>query len=140
MKTHGSALVLVCLLAGARCVLAGEPPCPKDFKTEQKLLLPVKGWDVFEDPNLQHHFLTAVSFYDGPPKEMADLVPDDPEAKGGQVWTFALGAGAGHGVWQVCRYSGTSLSLSRKLEPSVKSCKVRYGYQSPREVESVVCK
>jgi hypothetical protein len=66
----------------------------------------------------------AVSVFDGSPTEMADLVPDNPEAfgKAPQVWT--LPTDTKRSVWVVCRYKKSTVALGKELPAGVRTCSV----------------
>ncbi|MFO1397768.1 MAG: STY0301 family protein [Burkholderiales bacterium] len=64
----------------------------------------------------------AVSIFDGPPSEMADLVPDDPNARVVR-WTFAKNRT--RDVYVVCHYADTRLALSRKAPAGITSCQLQ---------------
>ncbi len=61
----------------------------------------------------------SVSVFDGPPVEMADLVPDDPNARVVR-WTFAKDRT--RDIYVVCHYADTRLALARKAPATVTSC------------------
>jgi len=61
----------------------------------------------------------SISVFDGPPTEMADLVPDNPNAKL-QRWTF--GKPRMRDIYIVCNYADTRIKLSRKAPAEVTSC------------------
>ena len=61
----------------------------------------------------------AISVFDGPPSEMADLVPDNPNARVVQ-WTFKKPRT--RDIYIVCNYADTRIGLARKAPPEVTSC------------------
>ncbi len=61
----------------------------------------------------------SISVFDGTPSEMADLVPDNPNAKI-QRWT--LGKKRTRDVYIVCNYMDTRMKLARKAPAEVVSC------------------
>ena len=63
----------------------------------------------------------AISVFDGPPSEMADLVPDNPNARVVQ-WTFKKPRT--RDVYVVCNYADTRIALARKVPMEVTSCSV----------------
>jgi hypothetical protein len=66
----------------------------------------------------------AVSIFDGSPTEMADLVPDNPEAFGKAPLVWSLPGDTKRGVWVVCRYKKSTIVLGKALPPGVRSCSV----------------
>lgn len=63
----------------------------------------------------------SISVFDGPPQDMADLVPDNPNARRPQ-WRFAKDRK--RDIWLVCNYSDTRMKLARKVPASVRMCAV----------------
>jgi len=63
----------------------------------------------------------TVSVFDGPPVDMADLVPDDPNARIVR-WTFAKNRA--RDIYVVCHYADTRLALSRKAPAEITSCQL----------------
>lgn len=63
----------------------------------------------------------SISVFDGPPQEMADLVPDNPNAKRPK-WTFAKDRK--RDIFLVCNYADTRMKLARKVPAGVRSCTV----------------
>jgi predicted secreted protein len=61
----------------------------------------------------------SISMFEGPPAEMADLVPDNPNAKL-QRWTF--GKPRTRDIYIVCNYADTRIKLARKAPAEVASC------------------
>lgn len=61
----------------------------------------------------------AISVFDGPPSEMADLVPDNPNARVVQ-WTFKKPRT--RDIYVVCNYADTRIALARKAPAEVTSC------------------
>ena len=61
----------------------------------------------------------AISVFDGPPSEMADLVPDNPNARIVQ-WTFKKPRT--RDVYIACNYADTRIALTRKAPAEVTSC------------------
>ena len=61
----------------------------------------------------------AISVFDGPPSEMADLVPDNPNARIVQ-WTFKKPRT--RDVYVVCNYADTRIALARKAPAEVTTC------------------
>jgi hypothetical protein len=64
----------------------------------------------------------SISVFDGPPSEMADLVPDNPNARV-QRWTF--GKARTRDVYVVCNYADTRIKLAQKVPGAAASCALR---------------
>ena len=63
----------------------------------------------------------TISVFDGPPVDMADLVPDDPNARIVR-WTFAKTRT--RDIYIVCHYADTRLALARKAPAEITSCQL----------------
>ena len=117
-----NALFAVALLGAAAANPAVD--CPRTIAVEQKPVAPPAGWSVADD-SLPHR-LAGVTFFDGPPKELASLVYDDSATAGKEwtgIWHFAPNP---RGFWITCAYSGTSVVLSRRLPTTIRVCRVTY--------------
>lgn len=69
----------------------------------------------------------AVSVFDGSPTEMADLVPDNPEAFGKAPQVWSLPTDTKRSVWVVCRYKKSTMAFGKELSPGVRKCSVEGG-------------
>jgi hypothetical protein len=128
MKILSSSLLCCAVLSrAASLAAAGVAPgieCPAQVAAEQKAVSPPAGWTAGLSP--EPHHLEQVTFFDGPPEELASLVYDDLKTAGKEqvaVWTFAANP---RGFWISCGYSGTAVVLSRRLPAGVKTCRVTY--------------
>ncbi len=74
----------------------------------------------------------SISMFDGPPTEMADLVPDDPNARV-QRWTF--GKARTRDIYVVCNYADTRVKLARAVPSTVGTCAL-----AGRNGTGVVCR
>ena len=63
----------------------------------------------------------AISVFDGPPADMAELVPDNPNARIVQ-WTFKKPRT--RDIYIVCNYADTRIGLARKAPAEVTSCAI----------------
>ncbi|MFO1303972.1 MAG: STY0301 family protein [Burkholderiales bacterium] len=63
----------------------------------------------------------AISVFDGPPADMAELVPDNPNARIVQ-WTFKKPRT--RDIYVVCNYADTRIGLARKAPAEVGSCAI----------------
>jgi hypothetical protein len=106
--------------------------CPSRLTTTQSASGPMpSGWSIVArtssavlaaTPGMAVAAATppiSISVFDGPPTEMADLVPDNPNAKL-QRWTF--GKPRARDIYIVCNYADTRLKLARKAPTEVTSC------------------
>jgi hypothetical protein len=139
------ALFVTAVLAiDADHAVAGETGkwCPETIETQQEPKTIPEGYAVSAD-TLGPSRLTYVSFFDGPPEQQADLVPD--EDKGGQPeWHFSSPSKVG-GYWIGCHYSRTQLMLTRQLPASVRKCSVSYQkrdqglIEGERPIKQITC-
>jgi hypothetical protein len=119
------------LLAAFAGVLSAAPAhaqglmCPATIDTKQELAAAQSGWQPFvaRDP----HHLDEVTIYDGHPSGMASLVPDREIKRAGKpvnIWNFSQTPA--FRIWLQCTYRGTSVTLIRQLDQSLKTCEVTY--------------
>jgi hypothetical protein len=132
--------VLLAVLAAG--LAAQDVRCPARISTEQTLSQPVAGWTNQMDaaPNM----LAGVTFYDGPPKDMASLAPDETRVKGKVLASWDLTPNPGRQYWLACGYAGTRVTLVRPLPKELRSCMVTYDPTATVDglpsIERLVCK
>jgi hypothetical protein len=106
-------------------------PCPATIQVAQKVGTTPPGWTASHEKVTPE--LARVTFFDGPPAEMASLVYDQQQAKGNDLiltWTFGDQKQAARGIWISCAYSRTTALLQRRLADSTKSCTVSLDKQT----------
>jgi hypothetical protein len=123
-----------CALATVSTALAEDITCLMTLIVDQKGHLPDplpeasaaadSTWTVTYTDHKP--VLDQVTIFDGPPKDLASLVPDEEKTVKGkliQTWTLAKNA---RGYWLQCDYSDTSAAAYRKLPDTIKRCRVSY--------------
>ena len=136
--------LLVLLVPGTTFAADWRVDCPAQLATSQSLTgAAPAGWSALaRTPSLVQDVKgnepvtgsappVGVSVFDGPPNEMADLVPDDPNARVVR-WTFAKNRT--RDIYVVCHYGDTRIGLSQKAPPGITSCTL--GVSAP----GVVCR
>ncbi len=101
--------------------------CPQAVVTTQALAAPQAGWTAGLDKLPTE--VAGVSVFEGPPEEMADLVPDDGKDTAdtrSDIWNLPQ---SDRGYWLVCHYSSTTVILSRQLPATVTRCEAVYEKQ-----------
>jgi hypothetical protein len=98
--------------------------CPMKIDVEEKIAAPQPGWT--EGLSGLPTELAGISVFDGPPEELADLVPDDgvdaADARS-DIWNLPKND---RGYWLTCRYSSTTVTLTRQLPATVTRCEAVY--------------
>lgn len=131
MKALGSAGYIVGILGLVSTPARSAPPvralleCPPQLVVEQRQVQPQAGWQEFYEK--LPHVLSSVAFYDGPPEELASLVPDRVQGDRGEqraTWRFA--ADAPRGYYLICVYTNTTARLMRRLPRELTNCTVTY--------------
>ncbi len=118
-----NAILLVIALTGTS-IASDKVSCPETIKVEQKAISQSSKWSISYDPS--PHRLEMVTFFNGPPSEMASLIYDQrSKIKGGWVGTWKFPKDE-RGYWIRCSYSQTSAELSRSIPDSVTICRVTY--------------
>jgi hypothetical protein len=98
--------------------------CPMKIDVEEKIAAPHPGWT--EGLSGLPTELAGISVFDGPPEELADLVPDggvDAADARSDIWNLPKND---RGYWLTCRYSSTTVTLTRQLPATVTRCEVVY--------------
>jgi hypothetical protein len=111
--------MLACLVFLPLPALASEYVCPEDKKEDQQVSCVPHGWlsSTLTSNIPQSDMLTV---FDGPPGEMASLVPDNEGATENAFWTFP--AEKERPLWIQCGYAGSTTYLSRPLPDSTVKC------------------
>lgn len=133
-------LLAVPMLAGLAWSAAAADwslECPRQLATAQSVAAPVPdGWTAVArtESAMQNAGTGAaiagtsppvsISVFDGPPAELADLVPDDPNARV-QRWTF--GKARTRDIYIVCNYADTRVKLTRAVPATVGMCTLAGG-------------
>lgn len=123
------------------CGFAEEVHCPETISVKQSLAKPEQGWK--ESTSDMPNRLAGVTFLDGPPEQKASLVNEGESlVKGKQIATWRFGSQSQ--IWLSCRYSGSTIVLSRALAKGTSVCRVTY---NPRQtiaglpsIEKIECK
>src|SRR6185369_15533332 len=104
---------------------ADDIQCPALLTVEQTLSQPPATWVVAHAPGQCR--LASITFYEGPPQDMASLVYDKRTAHATTweaVWNFAPQAQSGY--WVSCTYEHTDITLTKQLPAGVTRCVVSY--------------
>lgn len=110
---------------------AVEIKCPREIFTSQSLAEPIAGWEEFVrpsgvDPAPKSSYIERIDIYDGDPKEIVQLKPDDENATN-QTWSFSEPAPAGRPIYMSCVYLGTRIQVIKALPLNFKECTVFAG-------------
>jgi len=121
---RGLAFALLTLVACLPSVVLADVGCPMKVEVRQALAAPPSGWTAGLDKLPTE--VAGVSVFEGPPEEMADLIPDDGKDAAdtrSDIWNLPQ---SDRGYWLVCHYSNTTVILSRQppspaARPSMRS-------------------
>ena len=127
----------------------GDFICPEGIKTSQSLFESVGGWSGTQERSgiskglnnaaFSEHKLAQVDFSFGPPEGRVWLAPDlSTQALKGR-WSSTWKFQRSEEIWFSCRYSGTTVLLSKQIAPGLKSCSVKYSRNQGIIVENVSC-
>lgn len=109
----------ICLAAFA-LPAAADVGCPMTIAVTQKLAAPSSGWT--EGLSQLPTDLAGISVFEGPPEDMADLVPDESPKTPNTVSDIWELPPSERGYWLTCRYANTTVTLTRQLPKSVTHC------------------
>ena len=115
------------LPATAFLILAATPAladvgCPMSISVTQNLTAPVANWA--EGTEALPTELSGLTVFDGPPEELASLVPDGDSEDDKTTTAFWTLAPNPRGYWITCHYSSTTVTLTRRLPESATSCAI----------------
>ena len=84
-----------------------------------------EGWTVAYDKSPT--VLAGITFYDGPPEDMASLMYDK-QATAGRKWkaTWMFDPDAPKGIWVEFHYSGTMALLRKQLPVGITAAEVTF--------------
>jgi hypothetical protein len=105
------------IITGSPAVAADDFTCPKAIEVAETPTA-VSGWTA--EPGKTTHDLRHVSFFDGDPKDMVDLAPDEKVDGKNLTQTWQLETEAG--ITVVCRYHDSAATFTAKLPAGIKSC------------------
>jgi hypothetical protein len=127
MPTFFTLTILITVLTGVPLVAGAEDiSCPAKITVSQKIAKHAPPWAVSYSTLPSE--LEEITFYDGPPSEMASLVYDDEKVAGGNtvaIWHFSERK-TDSDFWFSCGYAHTTAILSRKIPKSLTECSVTY--------------
>ena len=118
--------------------------CPDRLALEETVKSTYPSWEVTVDKGKFDFFFEAIHLFDGHPREMASLKPDEEtEAPGRLVATWHLPkAEADRGYWVGCAYSNSMTLLAKRLPDTVSVCRYTVGRHASGTlagVESFIC-
>ena len=129
---HTFLVLMLIVLSPLAAAADWKVDCPAQLSTTQSTGGPLPGgWSIVArtssailpaTPGMAVAAATppvSISVFDGPPAQMADLVPDNPNAKL-QRWTF--GKTRTRDIYIVCNYADTRIKLARKAPAEITSC------------------
>jgi hypothetical protein len=122
---RGLCACVAALLASASAL--ADIGCPMKIEVSQSLAAAQEGWTDGREKLPTE--LAGISVFDGPPEQLADLVPDDGADSGdsrSDVWNLPTNE---RGYWLTCRYSSTTVTLTRQLPATVTRCEAVYEKQ-----------
>jgi hypothetical protein len=122
---RGLCAYVAALLASASAL--ADVGCPMKIEVSQSLATPQEGWTDGQERLPTE--LAGIAVFDGPPEQLADLVPDDGTETGdvrSDIWNLPKNE---RGYWLTCRYSSTTVTLTRQLPATVTRCEAVYEKQ-----------
>lgn len=129
LRCVGRAVVLATAFSGS--ALAVEFRCPETITSYQQLADPAPGWTGFSrdyggtagNPAVErlknHSAFSHIEVYDGEPKELADLMPDN----GVDTWSFEAPSPSDRPLYMACVYGDTFVRLVKRLPADVVKCR-----------------
>lgn len=120
-------MIIIAWLASVFTVNAYQIDCPKEITFKEKVEDKPDGWDVSEDKTVTSFFLNLELYYDNPVKKAAQ-VPVSGTSDGFKqqlVWRVNNAEDTAP-YYAVCVYAESGIAITKKIDPSMKSCWVIY--------------
>lgn len=117
------ALLVQGILLNPTMTSAESLACPDSLIVQENVTALPEGW--FAHGGEVTHWLMKVGFFDGNPKEKAELAPEKETKKRGRwrsVWRFD--SETAKDVWISCSYGRTAMTLVKPLKKPYKRCEV----------------
>jgi hypothetical protein len=119
--------------------------CPHRVEVAETLKASYPSWEVTADKGKGDVNLQSMLLFDGHPRELASLAPDQStEAKGQLIATWQLPKPeADRAYWVACAYRNSMTMLVKRLPDTVMSCRYvqkRLASGTLAGVESFICK
>jgi hypothetical protein len=136
-------LVLLNANSSPLWAIEADISCPRSIAVEQRIVDKPNSWEVNYDE--KSNGLKTVTFFDGPPKEMASLVYNHiMEKKKEIIATWDFSPTNERGYWITCSYNDTNAILVKAISSAVKGCQVIYERDpvlagSVGEIKSIIC-
>lgn len=114
--------------------------CPIEIKTSQTLKDKTpEGWANLQDSNA-HQWLNSITVFDGPPQELASLVPDNESNSDWKksIWTF--NKIKKNPIWFTCNYLKTDIVLAKALPLEITQCHILFSKGKSSSILGLVCK
>ena len=124
LPAYTLAVAFLTFMVSLPSAVLADVGCPMKVEVKQALVAPQSGWTAGHDQVPTDS--AGMSVFDGPPEEMADLVPDDSKDAANtrsDVWNLPQ---SDRGYWLVCHYANTTVTLARQLPASVTRCEAVY--------------
>jgi len=121
--------------------ISGDAICPRTIAVTQTPGPAPTGFEAVKSD--QPVTLAALTIFDGPPKDLGSLEPDNGDSgQSFSVWTLSVDRK--RGLWVSCIYSSTTIVLQHRLPDTIKSCRVTYDQNSHLdgydEIKTMSCK
>lgn len=114
--------------------------CPTEIQTNQTIKNKAPtGWTSLREAQ-SRHWLDSLSIFDGPPQDLASLVPDDEDNQEIKktVWTF--NKKKKRPIWMTCSYLKTDMLFAKALPMEITQCKLILSKNNPQSVIGINCK
>ena len=136
-------ILLILAAPGVGTVETVRIDCPDRIYTREELAVEVPGWEGWgltypalnyvEDPSIQRHEYSGMSFYHKHPSNHMLLAADPGEG----LLTYSFGDSAAD--WAVCHYEGTPVTFTRPIGPGLSRCVIVKEKAGKRDKDVGIC-
>lgn len=81
------------------------------------------------------HYLDSIEVFDGPPRDLASLVPDEEASPGRPLARWIFASQRRRSLWLVCGYNGTDHKIKHELPNTIKQCEVTFKGNLPQVID-----
>ncbi|MBY0414024.1 MAG: hypothetical protein K2Q18_07655 [Bdellovibrionales bacterium] len=123
-------------------ILAAESSyeCPPEITTTQAVKDKTPdGWSSLQDTNSKH-WLDTVMVFDGPPEELASLVPDNSNNQDIKKTVWSFQKKKERPIWFTCSYLKTSVLFAKPLPLEITQCRVLLAKKNKANAVGLLCK
>jgi hypothetical protein len=139
MKINSIAALIMLLPLASMAASEISYECPPEMTTIQTLKDKApEGWTPHQVANARHS-LDSIMIFDGPPVELASLVPNNESNKDNRktFWTFVKKKE--RPIWFTCSYLKTDIVFAKSLPLDITQCRMLLSKNKVHSITGLIC-